>query len=196
MPPPLPDSNLPREALKAPALTVTEAAARYYHKLLAYKDEYEVARLFSDGHFVKELKATFQGDYKIRFNLAPPIMEQNDPATGRPKKREFGAWMLPAFGLLAKFKFLRGTKLDIFGYHHDRRAERQLIADYEADIALVKQALRRDNLDACTQLLSVPDEIRGYGPIKEESLKKAYAKRAQLRIMLESGVTQPLRKTA
>lgn len=175
---------------------VTEAAARYYHKLLAYKDEYEVARLFTDGHFMKELKATFQGDYKIRFNLAPPIMEEEDPATGRPRKREFGAWILPAFGILAKFKFLRGTPLDIFGYHKDRRAERQLIADYEADMALVKQVLRRDNFDICAELLSIPDEIRGYGPVKEANLVKAQARRAELRSMLESGVTREQKKVA
>ncbi len=175
---------------------VTEAAARYYHKLLAYKDEYEVARLFTDGHFMKELKATFQGDYKIRFNLAPPIMEENDPATGRPKKREFGAWMLPAFGVLAKFKFLRGTPFDIFGYHKDRRAERRLIADYEADMALVKATLRRDNLDICTELLSIPDEIKGYGPVKEANLEKAMHKRAGLRAILEGGVKREQKKVA
>ncbi len=174
----------------------TEAAARFYHKLLAYKDEYEVARLYTDGNFLKELKATFQGDYKIRFNLAPPIMEQNDPATGRPRKREFGAWMLPVFGMLAKFKFLRGTKLDIFGYHHDRRAERKLIADYEADMALVQKTLRSDTLEICAELLSVPDEIRGYGPVKDASLKKAQAKRAGLRAMLEGGVTHAQKKAA
>lgn len=190
------DMKAAEEALKTSGLPLTEATARYYHKLLAYKDEYEVARLFTDGHFMKELKATFQGDYKIRFNLAPPIMEQEDPATGRPKKREFGAWMLTAFGLLAKLKFLRGTKLDIFGYHHDRRAERQLIADYEADMALVKATLVKDNLDICTELLSVPDEIRGYGPVKEANLKKAQAKRGALRAMLESGVTRARKKAA
>jgi indolepyruvate ferredoxin oxidoreductase len=164
--------------------------------LLAYKDEYEVARLYSDGNFIKELKATFQGDYKLRFNLAPPIMEQNDPATGRPKKREFGAWMLPAFGLLAKFKFLRGTAFDIFGYHHDRRAERQLITQYEADIALVQSTLRKENADICAELLSVPDEIRGYGPVKEANMEKAMKKRAELRAMLENGVTRGQKKAA
>ncbi|MFO0390096.1 MAG: indolepyruvate ferredoxin oxidoreductase family protein [Alphaproteobacteria bacterium] len=175
---------------------VTEAAARYYHKLLAYKDEYEVARLYSNGQFIKELKATFQGDYKLRFNLAPPIMEQNDPATGRPKKREFGAWMLPAFGLLAKFKFLRGTAFDIFGYHKDRRAERQLIADYEADIALVQKMLSKDNADICAELLSVPDDIRGYGPVKEANMHKAGKRRLELRAMLENGVTRTQKKAA
>jgi indolepyruvate ferredoxin oxidoreductase len=190
------DLKAAEEALNTGSLPVTEAAARYYHKVLAYKDEYEVARLFTDGHFLKELKATFQGDYKIRFNLAPPVMEHVDPATGRPKKREFGAWMMPAFGLLAKLKFLRGTKLDIFGYHKDRRAERRLIADYEADMALVKSKLARDNLDICTELMSVPDEIRGYGPVKEANLQKAMAKRAQLRAILGAGVPEGKKRAA
>lgn len=189
------DIKAAEEKLQIGSLAVTEAVARYYHKLLAYKDEYEVARLYTDGNFIKELRATFQGDYKIRFNLAPPIMEQQDPATGRPKKREFGAWMLPAFRLLAKFKFLRGTAFDIFGYHHDRRAERQLIADYEADIALVMASMRKDNIDTCVRLLSIPDDIRGYGPVKEASLNKAQSLRNELRGILNAG--QPfMKKTA
>ncbi len=169
------------------ALPVTEAAARYYHKVLAYKDEYEVARLFSDGRFIRELKSTFQGDYKIRFNLAPPVMEQQDPATGRPKKREFGAWMLPAFGILARLKILRGTPFDIFGYHRDRRAERRLIADYEADLTLVMESLSKNTLETCASLLAVPDDIRGYGPVKEDNLVKAYDRRAALREALMQG---------
>jgi indolepyruvate ferredoxin oxidoreductase len=183
-------------ALSPASNAVAQAAARFYHKLLAYKDEYEVARLYTNGEFIKELKATFQGNYKIRLNLAPPIMEQNDPATGRPKKREFGAWMLTAFGILAKFKFLRATPLDIFGYHHDRRVERQLIKEYEADMALVLKTMRRDNLDICEELLLVPDEIRGYGPVKDANLKNAKVRRAELRAMLEAGITRAEKKVA
>ncbi len=181
---------------KLGSTTLTEAVARYYHKLLAYKDEYEVARLYTDGNFIKELKSTFQGDYKLRFNLAPPLMEKEDPATGRPKKREFGAWILPAFRLLAKFKFLRGTALDIFGYHHDRRAERTLITEYEADMALVKQVLNAQNHELCTELLNLPEMIRGYGPVKEGNLKKAQIKRAELRYMLENGITREQKNAA
>lgn len=179
-------------------LPLTEATARYYHKVMAYKDEYEVARLYTDGDFMKDLKATFQGNYKLRLNLAPPIMEQDDPATGRPKKREFGAWILPVFGVLAKLKGLRGTAFDIFGYHKDRKAERQLIKDYEADIALVLEKLSADNFDICAQLLVLPDDIRGYGPIKELNLEKAMQKRAELRALLENGFTnnQDARKAA
>lgn len=179
-------------------LPLTEMAARFYHKVLAYKDEYEVARLYSDPTFMQDLKATFQGDYKLRLNLAPPIMEQEDPATGRPKKREFGAWILPVFGVLAKFKGLRGTAFDIFGYHKDRRAERKLIADYEADMALVLDKLNADNIDICLELLALPDDIRGYGPVKEKNLEAAYVKRDALRTMLENGEIrgQDVRKAA
>lgn len=191
------DAVAKMQAAEAPFgnTALTEAVARYYHKLMAYKDEYEVARLYTDGDFMKELKATFQGDYKIRFNLAPPIMEQEDPATGRPRKREFGAWMLPAFRVLAKFKGLRGTPFDIFGYHKDRRTERALIAEYEADMALVLEKLDADTYDICTRLLALPDEIRGYGPVKEQKLEKARAKREELRAMLAQGVA-PTRKAA
>jgi len=176
------------------ALDLTEAVARYYHKVLAYKDEYEVARLYSDKRFMQDLKSTFQGDFKLKLNLAPPVMEQEDPATGRPKKREFGAWILPAFGVLAKMKGLRGTPFDIFGYHKDRKAERQLISDYEADMALVQEKLRPENHALCVELLSLPDDIRGYGPVKEASLEKAYQRREELRHLIKEDA-QPLQAT-
>ena len=104
------------------------AVAINYAKLLAYKDEYEVARLFTDGKFEKQLRDQFEGDFKFNFNLAPPILGGGLDALGRPKKRAFGAWMLPVFRTLAKFRFLRGTPLDIFGYSPDRKLERDLIA--------------------------------------------------------------------
>ncbi len=159
---------------------ITETVARYYHKLLAYKDEYEVARLYTNGDFIKEVKATFQGDYKLSFHMAPPIMEQEDPATGRPKKREFGPWMLSALGLLAQFKFLRGTPLDIFGYHKERKAERQLIAEYERDLDFVLGRLTSGNIETCAELLRLPEDIRGYGPVKEKNIERARVKHAAL----------------
>ena len=113
------------------------AVAINYAKLLAYKDEYEVARLFIDGGFEKQLRDQFEGDFKFSFNLAPPILGRGGDALGRPKKRAFGAWMLPVFRTLAKFRFLRGTPLDIFGYSADRKLERDLIAGYEKDVATV-----------------------------------------------------------
>ena len=150
-------------------------AAQSYHKVLAYKDEYEVARLYSNGAFIKELKAQFSGNYKIKFHMAPPILSGNDLATGRPKKRTFGPWMLSALSLLARFKTLRGTAFDIFGYHHDRREERALIKSFEADVEFVVQRLTTDNYELCVELLSLPLAIKGYGPVKAANIEKSKA---------------------
>ena len=110
-----------------------EAVARYLFKLMAYKDEYEVARLYTDGNFLKQVASTFDGkDLRFEFHLAPPLLAKPDPATGVPRKMSFGPWMMRAFGVLAKLKFLRGTPFDPFGYSQERRTERKLIADYEA----------------------------------------------------------------
>lgn len=164
---------------------LAEAVARNYHKLLAYKDEYEVARLFTNGAFMKDLKRQFTGDYKIAFNMAPPIMEQDDPATGRPKKREFGPWMLRALGVMAKFKGLRGTPLDIFGYNQERKEERALIAEYEKTVDYALSRLDADNYDLCVELLSVPDMIRGFGPVKAQNITAARAKCDELKAQLD-----------
>lgn len=165
---------------------LAEVVAKNYHKLLAYKDEYEVARLYTNGEFIRKLKAQFEGDYKLKFNLAPPIMEKTDPATGRPKKREFGPWMMTGFHVLARFKFLRGTKFDIFGYHHDRKAERALIADYEATMDLVLSKLNTGNRAVCLELLNLPDMIRGFGPVKEGNIRKAKGQKQALLVKLSS----------
>ncbi len=111
---------------------LAEAVARYLFKLMAYKDEYEVARLYTDTSFVERVKASFDGDnLRFEFHLAPPLLARHDQTTGEPKKMSFGPWMLKVFGVLSKFKFLRGTPLDPFGYSQERRTERQLVADYE-----------------------------------------------------------------
>jgi len=159
-----------------------ETVARNYHKLLAYKDEYEVARLYTDGSFLKSVQAQFEGNYKIAFNLAPPIMERTDPATGRPKKREFGAWMMIAFRILAKLKGLRGTRLDLFGYHPDRREERALIAEYESTAEGILKTITPENRDICREILALPDMIRGFGPVKAGNIKKA---RVQKTVLLQ-----------
>ncbi|WP_441229971.1 indolepyruvate ferredoxin oxidoreductase family protein [Tardiphaga sp. 215_C5_N2_1] len=155
------------------------AVAINYAKLLAYKDEYEVARLYTDGKFEKQLRDQFEGDVKISFNLAPPMLPGTD-ASGRPKKRAFGAWMLPLFRILAKLRTLRGTPLDVFGYSADRRLERDLIAGYEKDVATVLNLLSPLTVDTAVQLLSLPDSIRGYGPVKEASVVAAKARYAEL----------------
>src|SRR5260370_3522172 len=113
------------------------AVAINYAKLLAYKDEYEVARLYTDGNFEKQLRDQFEGDFRFNFNLAPPLFGGGTDALGRPRKRAFGAWMMPVFRLLAQMRALRGTAFDIFGYSADRRRERDLIAGYGNDAAQV-----------------------------------------------------------
>ncbi len=156
------------------------AVAINYAKLLAYKDEYEVARLYTDGGFEKQLRDQFDGDFKISFNLAPPILSRGVDALGRPKKRAFGAWMLPVFRMLAKARVLRGTAFDIFGHSADRRLERDLIAGYEKDVATVLGLLSPATVDTAVELLSLPDRIRGYGPVKEKAVMDAKARYAQL----------------
>jgi indolepyruvate ferredoxin oxidoreductase len=156
------------------------AAAINYAKLLAYKDEYEVARLYTDGKFEKQLRDQFDGDFKISFNLAPPMLAGKPDALGRPGKRAFGAWMMPAFRLLAKMRVLRGTVFDIFGHSADRKLERDLIAGYEKDVATVLGLLSPLTLETSIELLSLPDRIRGYGPVKEKSVTEAKARYAQL----------------
>jgi indolepyruvate ferredoxin oxidoreductase len=156
------------------------AVAINYAKLLAYKDEYEVARLYTDGRFEKQLRDQFDGDFKISFNLAPPILGGGKDHLGRPKKRAFGAWMMPLFRLLAAMRGLRGTAFDIFGHSADRKLERDLIAGYEKDVATVLGLLSPLTLDTAVELLSLPDRIRGYGPVKEKSVHDAKARYAQL----------------
>ena len=147
------------------------AVAINYAKLLAYKDEYEVARLFTDGKFEKQLRDQFEGDFKFNFNLAPPILGGGKDALGRPKKRAFGAWMMPVFRTLAKLRFLRGTPFDIFGHSADRKLERDLIAGYEKDVATVLGLLSPVTHDTAVEILSLPDRIRGYGPVKEKAVR-------------------------
>src|SRR6185312_2970603 len=156
------------------------AVAINYAKLLAYKDEYEVARLYTDGRFEKQLRDQFEGDFKFNFNLAPPMLAGKPDALGRPGKRAFGAWMMPVFRALAKFRFLRGTPLDIFGYSADRKLERDLIAGYEKDVATVLGLLSPVTHDTAVEILSLPDRIRGYGPVKEKAVADAKARYAQL----------------
>ncbi len=156
------------------------AVAINYAKLLAYKDEYEVARLFTDGKFEQQLHDHFEGDFKFSFNLAPPILGGGVDALGRPKKRAFGSWMMPVFRMLARLRFLRGTAFDIFGYSADRRLERDLIAGYEKDVATVLDLLSPVTIDTSVELLSLPDRIRGFGPVKEKAVNAAKVRYAQL----------------
>ena len=155
---------------------LTTAVARYAFKVMAYKDEYEVARLYTETDFVKRIAGQFEGDYKLVFHLAPPIMSAVDPITGELQKKQFGAWMLTAFGLLAKCKGLRqfgGGAFDIFGRTAERKMERQLIVDYFATIDEVLAKLSADNYNAAVDLVSVPEHIRGFGHVKEAHFREA-----------------------
>jgi indolepyruvate ferredoxin oxidoreductase len=159
---------------------LTRAVAVNYAKLLAYKDEYEVARLFTDGAFEKQLKDQFDGDYTFSFHLAPPVMSSEQDHLGRPKKKTFGPWMLKAFRVLAALRFVRGTPFDLFGRSPERRMERDLIAGYEKDVAFVLDKLSAENIDTAVELLSLPDRIRGYGPVKDKSVADAKLRYAEL----------------
>jgi indolepyruvate ferredoxin oxidoreductase len=132
------------------------------------------------------LSAQFDGNYKLKFHLAPPLFSRKDPSTGLPRKREFGSWMLSVFKLLKKGKGLRGGKLDIFGYSHERQTERKLIVDYQAMIRDLLRGLTPDTLPIAIKLAELPDEIRGFGYVKEANLAKAEAMKATLLQELEA----------
>jgi indolepyruvate ferredoxin oxidoreductase len=153
--------------------------ARYLFKLMAYKDEYEVARLYTDGTFDAELRKRFKGG-TLTFHLAPPLLTKTDPVTGVPRKMTFGPWMKRAFGVLAYFKFLRGTAFDPFGRTHERRQERALIGDYKAVIDELLASLTPKNLALAAEIAGIPEQIRGYGHVKERHLKQAKARESEL----------------
>jgi len=168
------------ENLKAPGSTaLSEAVARYAFKLMAYKDEYEVARLYTSGEFQRRLQQQFEGDYVLHFHLAPPLLAKKDEQ-GRLIKREYGPWMFTAFKWMAKLKFLRGGALDVFGRTEERRTERQLIVDYFATVERLLAKLDAGNLELAAQIASIPEHIRGYGHVKEAHLHTAKAREAQL----------------
>ena len=149
---------------------LTRLVAHNYAKLLAYKDEYEVARLFTDPQFKAGLREQFEGKMKLNFHLAPPLLAQLDPATGRPKKTSFGPWVMTLFSMLAKLKALRGTRLDPFGRSEERKAERALIATYEQDVAQLLPRVTAANIDLAADILALPDQIRGFGPVKQAAM--------------------------
>jgi indolepyruvate ferredoxin oxidoreductase len=171
------------------------AVAINYAKLLAYKDEYEVARLLTDPAFEQSIHDRFEGEFKVNFHLAPPSLPGID-ASGRPKKRQFGEQMRPFFRTLAKLRFLRGTPLDLFGYHPERKLERDLIAGYEKDVATVLTMLSPRSHDVAVEILSLPDKIRGYGPIKEKSVQDAKARYAELARQLADPAPIPVPQAA
>jgi indolepyruvate ferredoxin oxidoreductase len=169
------------EAEKTPGRSgLAEAVARSYAKLLAYKDEYEVARLYTRTDFRRKLESAFEGDYTIRVHLAPPMLAKRDPVTGHLRKRAYGPWMLRVFEILAWLKRLRGTPLDMFGYQRHRRLECRLIRDYELRIDELLAGLDQRNHPIAVEIAALPGQIRGFEHIKEDNLKKARAREERL----------------
>ncbi|MEP9351548.1 indolepyruvate ferredoxin oxidoreductase family protein [Xanthobacter sp. KR7-225] len=175
------------EAARAPGRAgLAEAVAKNLYKLMAYKDEYEVARLFTDGDFLRQVDRAFDGALRFEFHMAPPIFARPDPITGAPRKMAFGPWMLRALGVLATLKGLRGTALDVFGYSAERRTERRLIADYERMLERVLGRLDPANHALAVALAAIPEKIRGYGPVKARHLAAAKAEEADLLARFEA----------
>jgi indolepyruvate ferredoxin oxidoreductase len=168
------------EQSKVPGATaLSEAVARYAFKLMAYKDEYEVARLYTSGDFAQRVRDTFDGGYKIHFHLAPPLLARRD-AEGRLRKGEYGSWVLSAFKVLAKLRGLRGTAWDVFGYTAERKHERKLIDDYFKTIDELLTGLTRENHALSAEIASIPELIRGYGHIKQAHFDKARVRSEEL----------------
>ena len=159
---------------------MAEAVARAYFKLLAYKDEYEVARLYTDGTFLERLGERFEGDFKLDFHLAPPLIAARDPRTGHLKKRRYGPWMMTVFKILARLKGLRGTSLDPFGYQPERRMERRLIDEYEATVEELLAGLDADNHRLAIDIAALPETVRGFAHVKERNLRQARNREADL----------------
>ena len=164
---------------------LANTVARYAYKLMAYKDEYEVARLYTDGRFQAKLEKAFEGNGKLQFHFAPPLLARRDPETGMPLKQNYGAWTLPILRQLARLRWLRGSCLDIFGYSEERRAERRLIEDYEQTIDNLISGLGSGNHQLAVEIASIPEMIRGYGDIKARNLVAAEAKLTELKALWE-----------
>jgi indolepyruvate ferredoxin oxidoreductase len=178
------------EAEKVGDTKLAEAVARYYAKLLAYKDEYEVARLHADGALEQKIGGMFEGDYRVVFHLAPPLFAPRDPQTGELRKMRFGPWLLPLLRVLKSLRRLRGTPFDVFGYTDERRTERALIREYEATVERLLAGLSTGNHALALQIASIPEEIRGFGHVKMRNLAAAQKKQAELLARFDSPQAQ------
>jgi indolepyruvate ferredoxin oxidoreductase len=185
------------EAARAPGKSgLAEAVARYLFKLMAYKDEYEVARLYCDDAFVRQVSSELGGErLRLHLHLAPPLLARKDKDTGEPKKMTFGPWIFSVLRVLARLKFLRGTLFDPFGYSAERKTERQLIRDYEAMLEEILAKLNSDNHHVAVGLAAIPEKIRGFGHVKMRHLQTAKADEAALLDQLRAG-TAPLLRAA
>ena len=181
------------EAKAAPGShDLTEAFAKGLFKLMAYKDEYEVARLYSDGEFARALKEQFDGDASVKVSLAPPLLASRDKVTGHLRKREFGSWIFRAFELLTRFKFLRGTAFDPFGYTAERRMERALPGEYSAMIFRHLDKAKPHDWPRLVALAKSAELVRGYGHVKEANVAKFRGECARL----EAAIGQPVAQAA
>ncbi|NKD84981.1 indolepyruvate ferredoxin oxidoreductase family protein [Haematospirillum jordaniae] len=168
------------EKLRNNSTALTAAAARSLFKLMSYKDEYEVARLYSDSSFMSNLKAQFEGKLKLTFYLAPPLLARRNRKTGHLEKSAFGGWVLPVMRILARIRTIRGSCIDPFGYTAERKMQRQLITDFQALLSEIALNLDIENLDTAVKLASLPLTMRGYGHVLEDNVRKAYQKQDQL----------------
>lgn len=174
--------------------SLTETVAKQLYKLMAYKDEYEVARLYSNGDFIESLRNQFDGNWSLQFHLAPPLLSRPDPDTGKVSKRPFGQWILPLFALLVKLKGLRGTPFDPFGYTAERQAEQNDLKVYLEDLALIAEHLTPARYPAAVALADLPRELRGFGHVKARNRERLRERAAMLRQTLrqENSVVIPV----
>lgn len=179
-----------------PEQRLSRAVARYAHKLMAYKDEYEVARLYSQPEFRASLAAQFEDPGKIRLHLAPPGLTRKDPATGRPRKMAFGPWIFPVLRGLSRLRKLRGSWADPFGRTAERRKERQIAADYLSRMAGVAESLSPDTYDLWVEIAELPEKLRGFGPVKEGNIQRYEAELATLLAKLTAQARRPRRESA
>jgi indolepyruvate ferredoxin oxidoreductase len=161
-------------------------------KLMRYKDEYEVARLYAQPAFRRRLERAFEGDFALQFNLAPPLLPLRRTSAGEPRKIRLGGWTMAMFRVLQHFKLLRGTPFDPFGYLGDRRLERELVRDYRATIEAIASRVGDSDYEIAVEIAALPDEIRGYGQVKERSIAAARTKQAALLDRLGTGVSHPV----
>ncbi|NEJ25380.1 indolepyruvate ferredoxin oxidoreductase family protein [Rhizobium leguminosarum] len=168
--------------------SLTEAVAKNLFKLMAYKDEYEVARLHVETDFLASISDRFDGKTKIRFHFSPPLFAPKDRRTGERGKIAFGPWIIPVLRLLARGKFLRGTVFDLLGRQAERRAERQTLAEYEQHVDWIARILTAERLPLCRSLAALPEQIRGFGHVKQRSLNKGSTRRRELLQQIESSL--------
>lgn len=168
------------ESIGSDDMRLSIAVAKSLHKLMAYKDEYEVARLYTDGQFIQRLREQFDGNYKLRFHLAPPLLAKRDPVTGQARKRSFPGWTIHLFKWVAALRGLRGTRMDIFGYSKERKLERELVEEYRDNVNLLIADLKRENYELSVAIAELPLQMRGFGHIKLKNIERVKAQEQTL----------------